>query len=677
MKIRVKLSIFMILIMLFSILSMGIFTLVKSTNTISSLTEAAMMELNKSSHDLIESMIEKEARNVAIIAELKEVKELLQMKQSGDMTGFAELQAELNEKLIKLNTDAGNSEHIFIVGLDGLIAADSDVKLLNADLNGRSYTQAVLATGNPAISETIESKSTGAYIVAFAHPVKVNNQMIGFAATAVTANSMIEYLQDTKILGTKSSYAYLVDEKGTLLYHPTADKIGEPLENEQINEVVARVQKGEQIEPATVGYVLQNKPKMSAYSVIPETKWTLVLAGDMIEVMKPVSSMRNYILVIGAVSLIIALIISLLLAQRIAHPIAKLTELMNKTAELNLVYDENYVHLEKNKDETGTIAKAIFHTRQVLREMTGKLMTVSQTMMENAQKLEKLSVDVQENAYGTSATTQQLSAGMEETAASSEEITATVAEIDFSVSTITDKAKEGASISNQINERAVVLKKEALESDRNAREIYHDVREKLEKAIEQTETISQIGVLADTILAITGQTNLLALNAAIEAARAGEAGRGFGVVADEIRKLAEASSKTASGIQEIVKNIYSSVGQMKDNSEAMLTFIDQNVLGDYEKLVKVGEQYSADASVVNGLMSEFETAAEQLSISISSISTAMNEVAATVNEGAKGIQDIAEKTADIVEKTEIEVRMADENSQGAKELQLLVERFKI
>jgi methyl-accepting chemotaxis protein len=199
----------------------------------------------------------------------------------------------------------------------------------------------------------------------------------------------------------------------------------------------------------------------------------------------------------------------------------------------------------------------------------------------------------------------------------------------------------------------------------------------MEKAIEQTATISQIGLLADTILAITNQTNLLALNAAIEAARAGDAGRGFAVVADEIRKLAEQSSNTASGIQDIVKNVYSSVGQMKENSESILSFIDQNVLADYEKLVKVGEQYNNDAVVVNELMLGFETAAEKLSISVSSIATAMNEVAETINEGAKGVQDIAEKTADIVEKTEIEVKMADENTQGAKELQTLVERFKI
>jgi len=677
MNIRAKLSVFMIAIMIFSILLMGAFVLTKSTNTISSLTNQAMQELNKSYYELIRSMIDKEARNTAIIAEQKEIRDLLQKKQSGDAAGFAELQNSVNESLLKLVKDAGNIEHIFIVGLDGKIVADSDVKLLNADLSTRNYTKQVLATGSPVISETLVSKSTGAFVVAFAHPIKANGQLLGFAAAAVNADSIVKYLADTKILGTKSSYAYLVDEKGTMLYHPTADKIGKPLENAQIKAVVARVQSGEKVEPDYVEYEFQGKPKMAAYSIIPETKWTLVLTGDVSEVMLPVNSMRTFIFIIGLICVTIALVISILIARMIAAPIVKLTELINKTAELDLKYDESYVYLEKNKDETGTIAKAMFHTRKVLREMTGNLMSVSKNMMENADKLEKLSIKVQENAYENSATTQELSAGMEETAASSEEITATVAEIDSNVETIADRAKEGTNISGQISHRAVTLKKEALESNETARVIYNAVREKMEKAIEQTNTISQISILADTILSITGQTNLLALNAAIEAARAGEAGRGFAVVADEIRKLAEESSKTASGIQDIVRNVYSSVGQMRENSEAMLTFIDQNVLADYEKLVKVSEQYSLDAAVVNQLMTNFETAAEQLSVSISSISTAMNEVASTVNEGAKGVQDIAEKTIDIVEKTQIEVKMADENTQSAKELQKLVQRFKI
>lgn len=393
--------------------------------------------------------------------------------------------------------------------------------------------------------------------------------------------------------------------------------------------------------------------------------------------MLPVDEMTNYILLLGLGSLLLTLLIGVTVATRISSPIIKLTQLINRTAELDLKYDNQYEYLTKNKDETGTIAKAMFHTRAVLREMAGSLISISSKVLDNAETLEKLSIDVRENAHDNSATTEQLSAGMEETAASTQEMTAAIHEIENNVRMISTRVKEGSGVSGQITERALALQHDAVTSTENAKQIYGSVRGEMQKAIEQSGAINEINVLADTILSITSQTNLLALNAAIEAARAGDAGRGFAVVAGEIRKLAEKSSETAAGIQGVVKNVYNSVEQMIEHSEAMLTFIDQNVLGDYERLTEVSQQYNSDASTINELMNQFEEAADHLNETVSSIAIAVNEVAATVNEGAIGVQDIAEKTADIVEKTFHEATMADENTQSAKEMQVLVEKFKI
>ncbi len=675
MKLRVKLSIAMISMMFVAIAIMGAVTLLKSTDTINKMTSSAMTEINKENSTIIRSMIDKEKRNIQLVAQQKEVEEILLKSKNGE--DMKDIQGDLNKKLLNMVKEAGNIEHIFVVNSQGVICADSDTKLLGTDLKERNYTKNVLASGEPTISETLQSKSTGAYIVAFVYPVKVKGELLGFAAAAVNADSIIKYLAETKILDTASSYAYLVDETGIVLYHPDTKKIGQPVENEQIKGVVERIKKGEEVAPEIVRYEFQGKLKQASYSVLPQTKWTLIVAGDMGDIMAPVYGMIQYILIIGGILILLALLSGFFIATRIASPIIKLTELINKTAELDMKYDEKYEYLIKNKDETGIIAKATFSTRQVLREMAEKLQKVSQSILQNAGDMERLSGNIQENAHDNSATTQQLSAGMEETAASSEEITATTEEIDASVSEIARRVKDGAEKSGQITVRANDLKIDSMEAAKNAKDIYEDVKTKMERAIEESNTITQISLLADTILSITSQTNLLALNAAIEAARAGEAGKGFAVVADEIRKLAEQSTSTASGIQQIVRNVYSSVGHMKENSEAILTFVDKNVLADYEKLIKVSEQYNSDAEYINNLMSEFELAAEHLDEAVSNISTAMNEVAATINESAKGVQDIAEKSADIVEKTVEETRLADQSSQGARELQALVGRFKI
>ncbi|MNW64128.1 Methyl-accepting chemotaxis protein PctC [compost metagenome] len=120
---------------------------------------------------------------------------------------------------------------MFVVNMKGIIIADSDTKLVGTDLNERKYTINALKTAAPVVSETLKSKSTGAYVLAFVHPVTSGGKMIGFVASAVNANSIIKYLADAKVANAPSSYAYLVDETGNILYHPDEAKIGTPVEN--------------------------------------------------------------------------------------------------------------------------------------------------------------------------------------------------------------------------------------------------------------------------------------------------------------------------------------------------------------------------------------------------------------------------------------------------------------
>ncbi|WP_151736173.1 methyl-accepting chemotaxis protein ['Paenibacillus yunnanensis' Narsing Rao et al. 2020] len=677
MKIRMKLAVIMIAVTLLSTVIMGVFTYNKSTGTILELTETAMTDMNRGKADTIKAAISKEQRSMALVAQETEIIRLLQQEAEGEASGSSPLQAEVNAKLQQLVQEAGNLEHMFVVDMNGIGIADSDVKLVGTDFSERNYAKRVFETGKPVISETLKSKSTGAYVLAFVHPVTSGGEMIGFVASAVNADGMIDYLADAKVANAPSSYAYLVDETGNMLYHPDASKIGLPVENGQIQAVVKRVKAGEQIKPGNIEYMYNGSEKKAAYELIPETRWTLVLTGELDEVMAPVNDMTRYIILLGIGCLLLSLLIGLFVAQRISSPIIKLTGMINKTADLDLVYDPQYESLLKNKDETGTIARAMFHTRSVLRGMAESLVSISGKVLDNAQTLEKLSVEVRENAHDNSATAQQLSAGMEETAASAEEMTAAVQDIGSHVQIITEEAQAGMEASGGIAERALSLQDNASASTEQAKMIYEQVRTDMEQAIARSAAISDIHTLADTILSITSQTQLLALNAAIEAARAGEAGRGFAVVASEIRKLADQSSKTAAGIQDVVHNVYSSVEQMKENSEAMLNFIDHNVLSDYERLLEVSRQYHSDASTVNDLMLRFGSAAEHLSETVSAIGTAIHEVAATVNEGAVGVQDIAEKTADIVEKTFQEANMADENTQSATALQELVAKFKV
>lgn len=674
MNLKKKVVAVIVLLTITSLSSVAIFNASESKSIIKKQAESTELGLVKSQEQNIESAIEKEETIADYLIEEQSVIDFLK-KQSD-----TNKRSKVNNLLKRYASEKTNLEHVFLVNSKGTIIADSNETGIGSDVSSRQYTTDTLSTKQQQISETLTSIATGAKIVVFTHPIidDKTHEALGFVGTSVTASSMSKYLKYVKLDGIKSSYAFLIDEKGNFIYHPTASKIGTQVKPKEIKALISRIQQGEKLKSDVFSYISSDGvAKVASYSVIPQTKWLLVITGDKNEIEAPINTMIHFTILIVLAIIAIALAIGISMTRQIFKPLDRITKHINDIAKLNLVKDESLNSFLNKKDEIGTMARAMESMRKVLQDMVEQLKVASGSIYNNAVSMENNAENVHENSRDNSATTEQLSAGMEETAASSQEISASVQTTEDSVQHVADKTKEGTNLSIEINKRANLYKQNAMESKKQAEDIYGDIKVKVETATEQSKAVEQINVLADAILQITDQTSLLALNAAIEAARAGEVGRGFAVVADEIKKLAEQSSQTAAGIQKIVTTVYSSVDNMKNSSERVLDFIDSNVKKDYSDFIEVCNQYDADAASVNSIMGVIDTAAQELSGTMSSIATAINEVAATVNEGAKGVTDIAEKTSNIVDLTAEVAGMSKESINHAKNLEGIVAQFKI
>jgi len=385
---------------------------------------------------------------------------------------------------------------------------------------------------------------------------------------------------------------------------------------------------------------------------------------------------RNMSLLLLVVAFIVSVIFTILLNRSLANPIRILEEHAGFIAEGDFT-KEIPEKLRRRKDEMGRVAAAFAEMSQNIGAM---LKEVSDSVEETSASSEELSATTEEvsaQVESIASSVQQIAAGMEEISASIEEVVTASSEIVSKAQNVESEALKGEEKVNEIKMRAEEMKTSARLSKQTANEIYQQKQQEIKQAIEEVGVVHEITKMADVISQIAAQTNLLALNAAIEAARAGEHGRGFVVVSEEVRKLAEHSAVTAGDIHQVIEKVNAAVGKLTANVEEILKFIDEKVTPDYDVLEKTGEQYAEDAYFVKTLTDDFTAAASQIASAMETISKAIEGVSATVEEATASSQEISNSSSESSKALEEVARTAQSQAQLAERLNMMVSKFKV
>ena len=507
------------------------------------------------------------------------------------------------------------------------------------------------------------------------------------AVIGVALSERSEKLQHS-ILSQKvgqTGYIYVMDITGNLVIHPVSE--GKNISsNAFASEMISRAPTlGEQL--GWIEYKWDRGgamcDKIVAYAYFPEWEWLIGVGSYLDEFTAPVNNIRTAIIVLGFVCLGVSLLIAWLMARTITRPITNLVAV----AEAVSVGDVSAEVKVTSKDEVGLLASSFNDMTDYLREVAGAAEKISsndltatiepksdkdvlgnsfKTMIRNLtgmiRQLQDNSSQLVSAATEIASSSEQMSRGAGDQSQQMAQISTAVEEMSATIVESSRNAGEASDASRNASENASNGGQIVSETIQGMQRITDVVRESAQSIGKLATSADQIGEIISVIDDIADQTNLLALNAAIEAARAGEQGRGFAVVADEVRKLAERTGKATGEITEMIKGIQTETKDAVHSMETGISEVDQG----RELADKAGSS-----------LSEIVTMSQRVMDMVSQIATAAEEQSAAAEQISKSVENVASITKETATGAEQSATAAEELNRQAEGMQKMIAQFKI
>lgn len=460
-------------------------------------------------------------------------------------------------------------------------------------------------------------------------------------------------LSDVKLEGMDSAYMYVVQNDGTMLYHPTKEKVGQPVENAVIKGVVQQLQDGKKPSTAVVEYDFNGTTKYSAYTILNNEN-ILVLTADESEALAGITTVTGVAVGISAIVVLLAIIICFILGRRLMRPLVKVSTIIEEIANGDINADFGMV--KETNDEIGLIIEKMKELTQSLGNIVGKIRNSSDTMSAN-------SYELNDTSSQTLAANNEISKAVEDVAEGSTGMAASISKINENLLEMSNETKDINESVNEIRNQTVAVQdsskimNDKIKSMQNSSQKMDEGISAISKRIETVNTtVDKVSNIVSVIEEISSETNLLSLNASIEAARAGDAGKGFAVVAQEIRVLSDNTNTELENIKQIISSL---VEECRYCVQASGIIVEDNA--------KQKEEIKAVLDEFGSLDEQIQKTAEKAD-EIEELVTAMIELNDDITKSSNSLTDVSAANAAATEEMNANIEELNAMMHGVSEM---------
>lgn len=481
----------------------------------------------------------------------------------------------------------------------------------------------------------------------------VENEISNSGVDDLDYDGYANNLSGVKLEGMDSAYMYVVKNDGTMLYHPTKEKVGQSVENAVIKGVVQQLQDGKKPETAVVEYVFNGTTKYSAYTILNNEN-ILVLTADESEALAGITTVTGVAIGISAIVVLIAIIISFIMGRRLMRPLVKVSTIIEDVANGNIEAD--FSGVKESNDEIGLIIGKMKELTQSLGSIVGKIRNSSDTMSSN-------SYELNDTSSQTLAANNEISKAVEDVAEGSTGMAASISKINENLLEMSNETKDiNASVDEIKNQTVAVQDSSKIMNDKikSMQDSSHKMDEGISAISKRIETVNttvdKVSNIVSVIEEISSETNLLSLNASIEAARAGDAGKGFAVVAQEIRVLSDNTNTELENIKQIISSL---VEECRYCVQASGTIVEDNA--------KQKEEIKAVLDEFGSLDEQIQKTAEKAD-EIEELVTAMIELNDDITKSSNSLTDVSAANAAATEEMNANIEELNAMMHGVSEM---------